>query len=332
MDLRVPELRSPFPVAVNAHMDRLDGATSEWVKRWGLITTSEQADRYYKRLMCGYATAATNPALAFEELCLMNDWNMWLFLQDDFWGGYPDSTEQEAAALGLLPLLIDVIMQTTPRPPAQTHGLVASFADLWRRTTALASSDQLGRLREAVHSTLLAILWEAQIARTRHAISLSQYRPMRVLSAFPVVVLRVEEILGGYAIPLAEIRDPRVDRLVWLSAAVTCWLNDAVSYPKESMTEQSNAFSIPEIVRRRDGVSAQHALAAAAEAYDQGIRDYQLLEEQVLGFAGPELRRYIDSATRPFISGWTDWVYRTGRYGVGMPLDAAPLPLSAPGA
>lgn len=205
---------------------------------------------------------------------------------------------------------------------------MASFADLWRRTAARASEDQLGRLREAVYSTLLAILWEAQIARTSQSISLSQYRSMRVLSAFPVVVLRVEEIVGGYTIPSEEIRDPRVERLVWLAAAVTCWLNDVVSYPKESMTEQSNAFSIPEIVRRRDGVSAQGALDAAAEAYDQGIRDYQLVEEEVLRFASPELRRYIDSSTRTFISGWTDWVYRTGRYGVGMPLDAAPLPLS----
>lgn len=141
MDLRIPELRTPFSVDVNPHVDRVDGATSEWTQRWGLISTSEQADRYFKRLMCGYATAVTNPALERDELCLMNDWNMWLFLQDDFWGGYPDSTEQEAMALGLLPGLIDVICDTAPRPPAEAHNLVASFADLWRSTTALASPD-----------------------------------------------------------------------------------------------------------------------------------------------------------------------------------------------
>ena len=331
MDLRIPELRTPFSVAVNPHVDRVDAATSEWVRHWGLISTSEQVDRYFKALKCGYATAVTNPALEFDELCLMNDWNMWLFLQDDFWGGYPDSTEQESTALGILPGLIDVILETAHRPPADAHGLVTSFADLWRRTAARASPEQLGRLREAIHSTLLAILWEAQITRARHPVSLQQYRPMRVLSAFPFTVLRVEEILGGYDIPLAQIRDPRVDRLVWLSAAATCWLNDVISYPKESRTEQLNAFSIPEILRRREGVSPQQALDAAADAFYQDVRDYQLLEEEVLGFAGPELRRYVEFATRPFISGWTDWAYRTGRYGVGMPLDAAPLPLPAQG-
>jgi hypothetical protein len=124
-------------------------------------------------------------------------------------------------------------------------------------------------------------------------------------------------------------RNPQVERLVWLAGAITCWLNDVIAYPKKSLTEEWNAFSIPEILRRRDGLSPQQALDAAAEAFYEGIREYVLLEEVVLRFASPELRRYIESATRPFISGWTDWVHRTGRYGVGMPLDAAPLPLSA---
>jgi Terpene synthase family 2, C-terminal metal binding len=331
MGLRMPELRTPFPVVVNAYVDRIDDPTREWVQHWRLLTTAEQADRYYGRLMCGYATAATNPELGYAELCLANDWNMWLFLQDDFWGNYPDSEEQEATALGMLPRLVAVIMQKDPDPRAETHGLVASFADLWRRTASRTSADQLGRLREAAHSTLMAILWEAQIARIGCPISLPQYRPMRVLSAFPVFVLRLEEILGGYAIPVTQIRDPRVERLVWLSAATTCWLNDVISYPKESRTEQSNAFSIPEILHRQDGSPPQQALDTAAEAFYQSIRDYQRQEDEVLQFADPELRRYIELATRPFISGWTDWAYRTGRYGVGMPMDAAPLSLSARG-
>lgn len=331
MDLHMPALRTPFPLSVNAHMDRVDVATGEWLQRWGLISSSELAHRYLKRLMCGYATAVTNPDLEFDALCLMNDWNMWLFLQDDFWGGYADSTEQEAMALDLIPGLMSVVLGTGPLPSTQEPGLVASFADLWHRTADRATPSQLGRLRQAVHATLLAILWEAQIAKARRPISLGQYRPMRILSAFPVVVLRVEEILGGYEIPPAQIRDPRVDQLVWLSAAVTCWLNDAVSYPKESRTEQSNGFSIPEILRRTEGNSPQQALDAAEEAFYQGIKDYQLQEEEVFTFAGPELRRYVRSAVRPFMSGWTDWAYRTGRYGVGMPLDAAPLLLSAQG-
>lgn len=328
MDLHIPELRTPFPVVVNAHFDRIDSHTREWIQRWGLLTTAEQADRY-ERLMCGYASATTNPELGYAELCLANDWNMWLFLQDDFWGSYPDSEEQETTALGLLPHLVSVITRTDSAPRSGEHGLVASFADLWHRTASLASPDQLGRLREAAYSTLMAILWEAQIARLRYPINLPQYRPMRVLSAFPVFVLRLEEILGGYDIPVAQIRDPRVERLVWLSAATTCWLNDVVSYPKESMTEQSNGFSIPEILRREEASSPQQALDAAVAAFYRSIEDYQRLEEDVLAFADPELRRYVESATRPFISGWTDWAYRTARYGVGMPLDAAPLSLSA---
>ncbi|MFC0437698.1 hypothetical protein [Kutzneria buriramensis] len=324
----MPELRTPFPVVVNEHVDRIDGPTRDWVQRWGLLNTAEQAGRYYERLMCGYASAATNPELGYAELRLANDWNMWLFLQDDFWGGYPESEELEATALGLLPRLVSVIKRTGLTPNSGEHGLVASFADLWHRTASLASADQLGRLREAAYSTLMAILWEAQVARVSHPIDLSQYRPMRVLSAFPVFVLRLEEILGGYGIPVTQIRDHRVERLVWLSAATTCWLNDVISYPKEIMTERSNGFSIPEILRRQSGSSPQQALDAAEAAFYQSIEDYQRQEEEVLAFADPELRRYIGSATRPFISGWTDWAYRTARYGVGMPLDAAPLSLS----
>ncbi|MBT2511955.1 hypothetical protein J7I98_40700 [Streptomyces sp. ISL-98] len=325
MDLRLPQLSTPFPVVVNPHIDQIDAYTREWVQRWKLLDKPEQADRYFKHLQCGYATAVINPRLGFDELCLVNDWLMWLFIMDDVWGAYSDSADQEAVVLGLFPGLTAVVMEMAPCPRGKEHRLVESFADLWRRTIVRASSDQLGRLREALLSSFMAVLWEVQVARTRHPVTLSQYRPMRVLSAFPLVILRVEEILGGYAIPLTQIRDHRVDRLVWLSGAVTCWLNDVVSYPKENRTEPSNAFSIPEILRQQEGFSPQQALDAGAEAFYQGIRDYQSLEEEILKFADPELHRYIELATRPFISGWTDWCYRTGRYGVGMPMDAAPL-------
>jgi len=106
MDLRMPQLHPTFPVTVNPHVEDIVEPCLEWARTWQLVTTRKQEDRYSCGLLPHYATAATNPAFGHTELCLMNNWILWAFLQDDFWGGCPDSDEQADAALELVPELV----------------------------------------------------------------------------------------------------------------------------------------------------------------------------------------------------------------------------------
>src|SRR5712691_4943816 len=78
----VPELDCPFADEISVHADEVDTRVIDWARRIGLPRDEAEAARLGEAKV-GRLAARTTPRAGLDALCLLADWQMWLFLFDD---------------------------------------------------------------------------------------------------------------------------------------------------------------------------------------------------------------------------------------------------------
>ena len=142
--LPLPEIRMPYAIRTNPHLDQARDNTIAWARRMGFfdavpgVETGGVWDERRMRLIdLPHCAAMIHADASAEQLDLSSDWLSWGTFGDDYYPVVFGSRHDVVAAKALtdrLPLFMPLDPDLPVPPP--TNPIEAGLADLWRRTAA----------------------------------------------------------------------------------------------------------------------------------------------------------------------------------------------------
>ncbi|GAA2083798.1 hypothetical protein GCM10009801_44480 [Streptomyces albiaxialis] len=323
----VPDIACPFPFSVNPHAERARAHLRHWTHETGLIR-GERARRRFEHADFGWFAALVYPTAPPERLDLLADWFAWLFLVDDQLddGSFGRSPEQLAEVIGQMREVLDrspdeTAAEPSPSPtpalaPSSRLPVVASLADLWRRTAEGTSARWRARFAGHLAQCLTtAAVWEAGNRLSGRVPPEDEYVANRRHTGAIYVCMDLIEIAESAELP-PEIEESAA-YLTALDAAcdVVCWVNDVYSLAKERALGEFH--NLVHIVGHQRGLPDDKALCEVVRAVAGETARY-LAAEAELRAAHPAPSRALEgglAGMRTWMRGNLDWSRRTHRYG-----------------
>ena len=306
----LPDLYCPFPASVNRHVEFVERDTVLWARRFNLLP-NEVAYRRVEATQLGWLAARTHPRAPLEELQLVADWCVWLFVRDDFCdeSGLGRKPERfRALHSDLLHLL-----QGAPLPRHATP-LARSLCDLRDRTLAKTSPVWMRHFTDHVATFFDAGAWEATNRAQSITPDVATYINRRPHTSGMHAFIELSAIAEGIDLPHAVRTHPTVQGLASLATIVACWMNDLVSYRKE--IQQGDVHNLILTLRHKYKLTLREAVERAAALHDAQVRAFIDLEQRLPVF-GPtvdaDLQQYV-AMLRAIMRGNLDWSIATARY------------------
>jgi hypothetical protein len=317
--LKLPHLDCPFPEKANPHTERAQRHLVEWVRSHRMITDTASLDRY-GRARFAEIVGRSYPRAGAEDLELLSDVWGWIWVLDDRVCGDAPIGQGLTAEMALLPQLSDILEAPEAEAAAGANQgadspIVAGFADLCRRLLGRGGAERFSRFREAMYRLLVGIAWEVDHRRTSTLPTVAEVLPMRRHGGAAPVAIALIEIGDDLALPAAEFERAEVRSLRRHMANILCWMNDVCSYAREASEQEGLLVSLPWVLTRHSGLSAQQALEEVANRHNAEIAEYLALEAGVSRGAGLDLRAFL-GGMRSLIRGAYDWHLNTPRYAV----------------
>ncbi len=329
---RLPALDYPFAPEIHPAADAGEAHLLDWVRREGLIT----ADREFAAFAgarFGELVAREFPGATAEGLALACEIYAWHFVFDDRHCDAPrtgcDTARLGLAALRVLTAAEEGLAAGHPPVPAHTDEPCArALAGICRRLAALGSAVQVERFLAAERMYLLGALTQTATVQTGTTPPVDDYITMRYYICATPVALAVLDAAYGFELPEEDFRHPDVQRLCRITAHVTGWANDVLSYGREATSPEEVGLNLPTVLAAAHALTPQEALEAAARMHNDEIAAYLELEARVTARAHPRLRLYL-AGLRSMMRGFYDWGMATDRYRVRTHFPAAAHPLEA---
>lgn len=306
-----PQLYCPFPSAINPHADAANERAIAWAQRWRL---SSEPGAYQKlaKLNLGALAGLTHTTASARSLQLIADWCAWLFIHDDLC---------DEAALAHQPVALahwhEDLFAVMHHPAGQQiaeHGMVAGFADLWRRSIEQAPPGWADRFQASIRAFFTANVWEAHNRAAHLRPDLETYLRQRPLTSGMDMFIDLIEVAHPLTLT-PEIRNhPLVQELRALTARGACWVNDILSYEKE--LRQGDHHNLVLVLAHTYQTSYAEALTRAAAIHDNDIRMFIRCERLLLSrpdLASATLRGYT-AVLRSYLRGNLDWTSQSIRY------------------
>jgi Terpene synthase family 2, C-terminal metal binding len=308
----VPALDCPFGDEISVHADEVDEHVIDWARRVGLPANEAEAARLGEAKV-GRLAARTTPRASLEALCLLADWQMWLFLFDDTYSDESptgaDLTQLSQLVTGFMLVLDNDCDRRLDRDP-----FTVALGELIDRVRAMASAPQVSRFVSAVRGYFLAQFWEAGHRAQDQPAGLAEYAAMRRHSGAVPTCLALIDVANGFELAGQDYWRPDVRTLSDIAVNVTCWANDILSFPKEAQ-RSLKVHSLPAVLATELQLPVTDALALAAEMHDAEVERYLDSEGSLRLIAEPRLRDYLDGL-RFWMGGNFYWSLETGRYNV----------------
>ncbi len=307
----LPELYCPFPPALSMHAEAVHEATVDWARRFELAEEGSTV-RQIRASKLGLLAGRFHPEAPREELRLVSDWYLWMFVRDD----RCDETE-----LGENPRLLaskdsrfmDILEGAEPRSGEDPLG--RALHDLRRRVVSKApSSLWVRRFVRTVRAHFDSSLWETANRAEGLTPDLATYVRMRPVTGGMHVDAGLIEMTKKIFLASDVLEHPAVRSLTTASNNVVCWANDLFSLEKE--LKSGDVHNLVVVLREARGLSLQEAVERATELHDAEIRGFLQAESRLPSF-GPivdvNLARYVASL-RARMRGNLDWSLESGRY------------------
>ncbi len=308
----VPELDCPFADEISVHADEVDTRVIDWARRIGLPRDEAEAARLGEAKV-GRLAARTTPRAGLDALCLLADWQMWLFLFDD---RYSDESS-DGANLNQLSQLVTGFMLVLDNDGERRYRqdpFTVALGELIDRVRALATGPQVNRFVSAVRGYFLAQFWEAGHRAQDQPAGLAEYTAMRRHSGAVPTCTALIDMANGFELASHDYWRPEVRAISDIAVNVTCWANDILSFPKEAQ-RSFKVHSLPAVLAEELQLPVTDALALAAEMHDAEVERYLYTERPLRLTAGPALGDYLDGL-RSWMGGNFYWSLETGRYKV----------------
>ena len=193
----------PFPSrGLNPYADLVSQRSAAWVQELGLLASFPET-HHYKVLLIGDLVSRTHPTFDLDELHLIADWSMWLFINDDLFDHLPIETLRTR-------INRYVAILKGEKPNTDDTPFTQGLADLWRRTQPLVSAKWKMRFIKHLGDHLGSSLWEAQMKSTNQAPDVATYLHMRQITSGFDAYIDLLDISPGIELPSAVQYSPPV--------------------------------------------------------------------------------------------------------------------------
>lgn len=305
-------LHCPFDDEISAYADQVDTRVIEWACRLGLPTDEAEAERLGEAKV-GRLAARTTPRAGLEALCLLADWQMWLFIFDDRYSD-ESSTGADLVQLSQLVTGFMLVLDNSGDRRYRQDPFTVALGELIDRLRAVASEPQVNRFVSAVRGYFLAQFWEASHRAQDQPAGLAEYTTMRQHSGAVPTCMALIDVANGFELSGHEYWRPEVRAVSDIAVNVTCWANDILSFPKEAR-RSPKVHSLPAVLAEELQLPVADALTLAADMHDAEVERYLNAERPLRLAAGPALGDYLDGL-RSWMGGNFYWSQETGRYKV----------------
>lgn len=315
--IQMPTINYPFTSGLNQHVHEAQEHITDWVRTYGLIT-SDLAMRRFEKARFAWLAARAFPDAALHELCIIADFNTWLFILDDqcdeaSMGRKADYLKSMMA--GLMGILHHNRLVTL-----ETGGpLPAGLSSIWERMRAIGSPAWRLRFIRSMDEYFTSCIWEAENREAGIVPSVADYVHMRPFTGALLADIEAIEIIEKIYLPRNVVEQPLLQRMIQACNNIVCWSNDLFSCTKEA--RQGDVHNLVLVLQHARQCSLQEAINEAARMHNEEVAIFVTLEK-LLPLKGEEtdyeLLRYV-SVLRSWITGNYDWsVKDTGRYGIAL--------------
>jgi 5-epi-alpha-selinene synthase len=295
---------SPYAQAVHEH-------SLAWATHFRLIQ-GEAARRRFLNSNFAWLTARAYSTAALEDMQLLNDWMIWLFMFDDqFDDGLPgkrleeiQSTVREYIEICENP---DVI---SPRGPA-----AAAMCDLYRRTLPKMTLAWRQRFTRHFMQYLDTYNWTARNHLQGTIPDINAYLKNRHHSGGMTVSIDLIELAEHLYLPEELLMSQAFKRLSHATNAVVCWSNDMVSLAKERARGDVNNLVV--IFQQTYHLPLQEAIEQVNEMVTAEVHLFERIERSLPpiepGRLADDVRKYLDGL-KSWMRANLDWSAETHRY------------------
>jgi 5-epi-alpha-selinene synthase len=301
----LPQLYCPFPSAVNPHAEAAEQHSLRWAQLFGIVTPA--ACQRLRASNFGALAARTYPAAPREELLIVSDWLVWVFLKDD---QELSCRPEELAAIHARFLAI----LEGDYPTGQDASFIHALADIRQRMRRLVTPSQMRFFVQTVREYLAGVVWESANRNMGTPPDVATFIHQRQYVSGVYPMLAFIELCEQIELPPILRGASVVRRLNRLTNNVISWCNDIFSLEKE--LRHGEMLNLAIALRAEYGLTLQAAVARAAEMHDAEARAFLELESRLPSFgaqADEMLDRYI-AGLRSWMRGNYDWSQMTARY------------------
>lgn len=243
---------SPYAGQVEQHLLRWAGASS--------LLASPDALRALCNIT-GQGVARTLPTADPDSLTLCGELMVWLVAFDD--------VHAEATAVRDPVRLVDHVGElirvlsddatTSPDDP-----FAAGLQDLLTRFQNRATQTQYLRLTGHLRDNLVGLVWEAHHLAAPEHVTVSAYCAMRPYTVFIRTVTATVQIALAYELSDEQQSSAPVRQLETAVANVAGWVNDLVSFTRETKRLRTIPLSLPTVLMAEHHLDLPQAFARAA--------------------------------------------------------------------
>ncbi|GGM11565.1 germacradienol/geosmin synthase [Streptomyces fumigatiscleroticus] len=307
---RIPELRMPFRVRLNPHLDGARRRLPLWAHRMGLLREGVWDE---DRLDAGdlpLCAAGLDPDGDAEALDLSSHWLAWGTYGDDY---YPlvfgHRHDLPAARLCTRRLLACMPLDDTEPPPVPAGGLERGLCDLWRRTTAGMDDEARRGLRAAVEVMLGSWEWELSNQAQHRIPDPVDHLEMRRQTFGSDLTLSLCRRGHGPAVPPEIYRTGPVRSLENAAMDYGCLVNDVFSYQKEIEYEGEIHNSVL-VVQNFFGCDYPAALGVVQDLINQRMRQFEHIAGNELPVLYDDFRLPDEAraAMRAYVTDLENWM------------------------
>jgi hypothetical protein len=307
--ITMPRINYPFPSLINQHVEAANEQNLQWVQQFGFIQSPEALTRF-NRSRFAWLAARAFPYANLHELCIVANFNTWLFMLDD---------QCDEAQLGKKALYLESVTDSFMNILKHNHPVDSvlgnSFADIWNRMQALGSPAWQTRFIRSMEEYFTSCHWEARNRAAGITPTVAEYVTMRPYTGALFADVEAIEIVEKIYLPAHVLQHFIVQRLILACNNIVCWSNDIFSCAKEA--RQGDVHNLVLVLQHERQVPLQDAVNETARMHNEEVKLFTALEKLLPSFGAEldhELERFL-AILRSWITANYDWSFHdTGRY------------------
>lgn len=307
--ITLPQISYPFPSLINQHVEAANEQNFQWVQYFGFMNSPETLSRF-NRSRFAWLAARAFPYANLHELCIVANFNTWLFMLDD---------QCDEAQLGkkaiYLESITDGFMDILKHNRHIDTVLGNSFADIWNRMQQLGSSEWQARFIRSMEEYFTSCHWEARNRAAGITPAVAEYVTMRPYTGALFADVEAIEIVEKIYLPAHILQHFIVQRLVLACNNIVCWSNDIFSCAKEA--RQGDVHNLVLVLQHERQIPLQDAVNETFRMHNEEVKLFTALEKLLPSFGDAydhELERFL-VILRSWITANYDWSFHdTGRY------------------
>ena len=278
-----------------------------WAERFHLAPTAA-AKKLIGKIHVDDMSAAIYVDAPPALLDLCTDLLLWFFVSDD---------QYDERAIGGSPLKMAKvfgnflrILQTGNEREAISP-LGHALLDLRARLCAAGSGKWYERFVSNMELYFDGCMRESRNRAAQRTPEFEEYRLLRRASVGTYPCFDLIEITSSGELPSEVQQNPVLPILRDLASDIIAWVNDIVSYQKESAF--SDPHNIVTVLREECGISVAEAVEKTIEFHNEEMQTFQGLAQGIIATGGESARRYVAGLSQ-WMRGVFDWSFQSERY------------------